>query len=84
MLILDEPTSALDPIAEKALYDDLYGIVEDKIMIMISHRLQSTSICDYILFMDKGTVAEEGSHDALMKKNGVYSKMYMLQAKWYV
>ncbi len=84
VLILDEPTSALDPIAEKALYDDLYGIVEDKIMIMISHRLQSTSICDYILFMDKGTVAEEGSHDALMKKNGVYSKMYMLQAKWYV
>lgn len=84
VLILDEPTSALDPIAEKALYDDLYGIVEDKIMIMISHRLQSTSICDYILFMDKGTVAEEGAHDALMKKNGVYSKMYMLQAKWYV
>ncbi len=83
MLILDEPTSALDPIAEKKLYDELYKMMENKTMIMISHRLQSTAICDYILFMKKGKIAEEGSHVELMKAGKEYNYMFGLQADWY-
>lgn len=83
ILILDEPTSVLDPIAEKKLYDELYHTIEDKTMIMISHRLQSTAICDYILFMKNGKIEEEGSHNKLMTLGGDYSKMFELQANWY-
>lgn len=83
ILILDEPTSALDPIAEKKLYDELYRIMGDKTMIMISHRLQSTAICDYILFMKSGKVVEEGAHNKLMNLGGDYSNMFTLQANWY-
>lgn len=83
ILILDEPTSALDPIAEKKLYDELYHTMQDKTMIMISHRLQSTAICDYILFMKNGKIEEEGSHNKLMTLGGDYSKMFALQTNWY-
>lgn len=83
VLILDEPTSALDPVAEKKLYDELYNMMKDKTMIMISHRLQSTAICDYILFIKMGEIKEEGSHAELMNMGGEYSRMFALQADWY-
>ena len=83
VMILDEPTSALDPIAEKKLYDKLYSIMKEKTMLMISHRLQSTAICNRIVFLQKGTVTEEGSHGELMKQDGEYARMYALQAAWY-
>lgn len=83
ILILDEPTSALDPIAEKKLYDELYNIMENKTMIMISHRLQSTAICDYILFMKNGRIEEEGNHNKLMSLGGKYCHMFGLQSSWY-
>ena len=82
ILILDEPTSALDPIAEKKLYDELYNIMKNKTMIMISHRLQSTAICDHIVFIKDGKIEEEGSHEGLMRLGGRYSSMYKLQSKW--
>ncbi len=83
IMILDEPTSALDPIAEKKLYDKLYTIMSRKTMLMISHRLQSTAICNHILFMKGGEIAEEGSHGELMRRGGEYARMYALQANWY-
>ena len=83
VMILDEPTSALDPIAEKKLYDKIYTMMEQKTMLMISHRLQSTAVCDYILFMKLGEITEAGSHAALMEQNGEYARMFALQANWY-
>lgn len=83
ILILDEPTSALDPIAEKKLYDELYNIMKNKTMIMISHRLQSTAICDHIVFIKDGRIEEEGSHEGLMRLGGSYSSMFSMQANWY-
>ena len=83
IMILDEPTSALDPIAEKKLYDKIYTMMEQKTMLMISHRLQSTAVCDYILFMKSGEITEAGSHAALMEQNGEYARMFALQANWY-
>lgn len=84
VLVLDEPTSALDPIAEKKLYDKLYHMAEQKTMLMISHRLQSTAICNRIIFLKKGKITEEGNHKDLMSRAGEYAKMYQLQAGWYV
>lgn len=83
VMILDEPTSALDPIAEKKLYDKLYGIMKEKTMLMISHRLQSTAICNHILFLKGGELMEDGTHEELMQRNGEYARMYVLQAGWY-
>ncbi len=83
IIILDEPTSALDPIAEKKLYDELYNIMKNKTMIMISHRLQSTAICDHIVFIKDGRIEEEGSHEGLMRLGGRYSSMFTMQANWY-
>lgn len=83
IMILDEPTSALDPIAEKKLYDKIYTMMDQKTMLMISHRLQSTAVCDTILFMKSGEIAEQGSHEALMEQNGAYARMFALQANWY-
>lgn len=83
IMILDEPTSALDPIAEKKLYDKIYTMMEQKTMLMISHRLQSTAVCDSILFMKSGKITEQGSHEALMEQNGAYARMFALQANWY-
>lgn len=83
IMVLDEPTSALDPIAEKKLYDKLLHIMEDKTMLMISHRLQSTVICTKIVFVKNGHILENGNHDELMRLEGEYANMYRLQAGWY-
>jgi len=83
IFILDEPTSALDPIAEKKLYDNMNALIDDSLMIIISHRLQSVSMCDYIIFIKNGEMTEFGSHDELMNNGKDYSSMYQLQAHWY-
>ncbi|MCL2665039.1 MAG: ATP-binding cassette domain-containing protein, partial [Defluviitaleaceae bacterium] len=83
VMILDEPTSALDPIAENEMYRQYAALTEGKTSVYISHRLASTRFCDRIPFLDGKTVAEEGSHDMLMKANGIYSQMYSLQASYY-
>ena len=57
--------------------------MKNKTMIMISHRLQSTAICDHIVFIKNGKIEEEGSHEGLMRLGGRYSSMYTLQANWY-
>lgn len=81
--ILDEPTSALDPIAESELYENFDEIMKGKTSIFISHRLGSTKLADEILLVDNGKIAERGTHENLMKKEGVYSKMFESQRKWY-
>jgi len=81
--ILDEPTAALDPIAEANIYRNFTALTGDKTTILISHRLGITSVVDRILVFDKGRIVEDGSHAELMAVNGVYSKMYKAQAKWY-
>jgi ATP-binding cassette subfamily B protein len=58
-------------------------MMDQKTMLMISHRLQSTAVCDTILFMKSGEIAEQGRHEALMEQNGAYARMFALQANWY-
>jgi len=81
--ILDEPTAALDPMAEANIYRNFAALTEDKTAILISHRLGVTSVVDRILVFDQGRIVEDGGHDELMDKKGLYYKMYRAQAKWY-
>ena len=83
VVILDEPTSALDPIAESEMYEKYDELTKGKTGIFISHRLSSTRFCDRILFMEKGAITEEGSHENLMAEKGAYAELFNLQAKYY-
>ena len=76
-------TAALDPMAEANIYRNFAILTEDKTTILISHRLGITSVVDRILVFDKGKIVEDGNHKVLMELNGVYAKMYRVQAKWY-
>lgn len=83
IMILDEPTAALDPIAEADLFRNFSELTGDKTTILISHRLGITRLVDRILVFDDGYIVEDGNHETLMKKNGIYAKMYQSQAQWY-
>lgn len=83
IIILDEPTAALDPMAEARLYHRFTGLTEDKTTLLISHRLGIASVVNRILVFDKGRIVEDGSHEELMARDGVYARMYRAQAKWY-
>lgn len=83
VFVMDEPTSALDPIAEKKLYDNINTLIKDKMIIIISHRLQSVMLCDRILYIKNGSITENGTHEELIGNNRDYAEMFNLQAKWY-
>lgn len=82
--ILDEPTAAMDAIAESEFYRSFNGLLIEKACLFISHRLSSTKFCDRIIFMDKGKIIEEGSHEDLLRKPSAYSELYTLQASYYL
>lgn len=81
--ILDEPTSALDPIAENHIYKKFEGLMAGKTTIFISHRLGSTKLANTILVIDKGRVAESGTHGQLIAAKGLYANMFETQKEWY-
>ncbi|MBQ7475493.1 MAG: ABC transporter ATP-binding protein [Clostridia bacterium] len=81
--ILDEPTAALDPIAESAVYALFKKVTEGKSAVFITHRLGAARIADRILVIDGGAVAEQGSHNELVKAGGIYAEMFSTQKSWY-
>ncbi len=83
ILILDEPTAALDPIAENEIYLHYNEMTEGRTSLFISHRLASTRFCDRIIFVGDGKILEEGTHDELMKKDGLYSNLFNVQSRYY-
>ena len=83
ILVLDEPTAALDPIAESDIYQKYSAMSGGKTSIFISHRLASTRFCDRILYLADGTIAEEGTHEELLKMGGAYAELYEIQSRYY-
>lgn len=83
ILILDEPTSSLDPSSEIRLYKKIFNFTKDKTILIVSHRLGVTKFVDRILVFKDGKIVEDGSHDELFKKNGIYKKMYITQSQLY-
>jgi subfamily B ATP-binding cassette protein MsbA len=79
ILILDEATSSLDSASEKAVQVALSNVMKDRTVIAIAHRLSTIKDADEILVMNEGEIAESGTHEELMAKNGLYSKMIALQ-----
>lgn len=83
LMILDEPTAALDPIAEHDIYQKYNQMAEGRTCLFISHRLASTRFCDRILFLDRGQIAEEGTHRQLLDKKGPYADLFEIQSRYY-
>lgn len=82
-IILDEPTASLDPSAESSMYELFSDVMKKHTALIVSHRLGSSKMANRILVLDGGKIVEEGSHEELMSKEGIYSKMFNMQAHWY-
>ncbi|MEF9958632.1 ABC transporter ATP-binding protein [Niameybacter sp.] len=82
--ILDEPTAYLDPLSEIEIYNLIYALAGDRVVLFISHRLGFAKRADRILVFHDGVIQEEGSHSDLLTQNGIYAEMYKMQETWYV
>lgn len=83
IVVMDEPTAALDPRAEFELYQHFNELTKGKMAVYISHRLSSTRFCDEIMVFADGRIVERGTHEELMKREGVYAELFKMQAQFY-
>ncbi len=83
ILILDDCLSAVDTNTENIILNNLRRIMADRTSVIISHRVSSAKLADYIIMLDNGHIVEEGTHDDLMSREGVYRELYdkQLQAE---
>ncbi len=79
ILILDEATSSLDSESEQLVQDALENLMKDRTSFVIAHRLSTIRNAHKIIVIDKGIVAEQGTHEQLMQKNGIYKKLNEMQ-----
>ncbi|MFD1864656.1 ABC transporter ATP-binding protein [Planococcus chinensis] len=79
ILILDEATSALDLESEALIQDSLERLAHDRTTLIVAHRLSTITHADQILVIDHGKLAEKGTHDELMKRQGVYFNLFQVQ-----
>ena len=84
LVVLDEPTAALDPLAEQAVFERFIERSAGRTSVLISHRLSSVRTCDRIIVLDNGTIVEDGNHETLLAKDGLYAQFFRAQAQWYV
>ncbi|MFO1171078.1 MAG: ABC transporter ATP-binding protein [Hyphomicrobiaceae bacterium] len=80
ILILDEATSALDSEVEAAIQEQLYNLMEGKTVIAIAHRLSTIATMDRLVIMDDGAIIEQGTHQALLQRGGVYADLWTRQS----
>ena len=80
ILLLDEATSALDSEVEAAIQESLHELMEGKTVIAIAHRLSTIAALDRLIVMDGGRIAEEGTHDELLARGGIYASLWKRQS----
>lgn len=83
-MILDEPSAALDPISEDRIFEKLYHLSAGKGAVTISHRLSNITLADKILVLSDGHIVESGSHRELLEQNGLYARLFRIQADRYI
>jgi ATP-binding cassette subfamily B protein len=79
LLILDEATSAVDNETEAALQRSINKLSKDRTAVIIAHRLSTVRIADRILVLDQGNIVEDGAHEDLVEKGGIYARMWAVQ-----
>jgi len=83
ILVLDEPTAALDAEAEHAVFERFRQLSEGRTTIVISHRFPTVRMARRIIVLEQGTLVESGSHAELIALDGIYARMFALQAQGY-
>ncbi len=83
LMILDEPTSAIDAAAEYNIFNSIFEHYQKKTAIIVSHRFSTVRRADRIVVVDKGKILEEGSHEELLKRKGLYHELFSKQAEGY-
>jgi ATP-binding cassette subfamily B multidrug efflux pump len=80
ILVLDEATSALDSEVEAAIQESLETLMEGKTVLAIAHRLSTIAALDRLIVLDRGAIVEEGTHDELLARGGVYARLWRRQS----
>ncbi|CAM4194989.1 ABC transporter ATP-binding protein [Paenibacillus tarimensis] len=83
ILLFDEPTSALDPYAEYEMIRSLRTLAANKTVIIVSHRLSTAKLADHIVLLRHGEVAETGTHETLIRQDGLYAELHRMQSSVY-
>lgn len=84
ILILDEATSALDSEVEEAIQNNLNQLMQDKTVVAIAHRLSTIAEMDRLIVLDHGEIVEQGSHEQLLRQNGLYASLWQRQSGGFV
>ncbi|UKO98704.1 ABC transporter ATP-binding protein [Nostoc sp. UHCC 0870] len=83
ILVLDEPTSAIDAQAEYEIFNHFRTLTQNQMVFLISHRFSTVRMADKILVIENGEVREQGTHEELLAREGLYAKLFLLQAAGY-
>jgi ATP-binding cassette subfamily B multidrug efflux pump len=84
ILVLDEATSALDSEVEAAIQESLEDLMQGKTVIAIAHRLSTIAAMDRLIVMDQGRIVEDGTHDALLARGGIYADLWRRQSGGFI